>query len=179
MEATATTVEPAATETVKTTASTVEATASTVEAATTTVQAATTAEACESWCGSEDQGQQHRAKPTCSPHNAPPEQRPPVLLLFLNTSVSDHVPPIGRVDHGSIRTSGFPGRMWARRARVYCDKLHRDAAAQCVLATLGGVVCVVNRVARSGDSGARESVWDFRFKFALQPSPALRSLGVQ
>ena len=58
-----------------------EATTPAVETASTAKATAST-EAPESWCCSEDQGQQHRAEVTCSPHNAPP-RRAARLAIFL------------------------------------------------------------------------------------------------
>jgi hypothetical protein len=82
-------VEAAAAEAVKTTAASEAASAveTAAEATTPAVETAPSAEATastearESWCCSEDQGQQHRAEVTCSPHDAPPRRTPPVLRL--------------------------------------------------------------------------------------------------
>jgi hypothetical protein len=60
-----------------------EATTPAVETAPSAKATAST-EAPESRCCSEDQGQQHRAEVTCSPHNAPPRRTPPILLLLLS-----------------------------------------------------------------------------------------------
>jgi hypothetical protein len=74
------TVEAAATEA---TASAVEpATTSAVEPAPSAKTAAST-EPRDSWCRSENQGQQHRAELTCSPHDAPLNRAPARLAIVL------------------------------------------------------------------------------------------------
>jgi hypothetical protein len=59
------------------------ATASAVETAAASAVETAAAEARESWCCSEDQGQQDRAELTDSPHNAPRRRAPACLAVVL------------------------------------------------------------------------------------------------